>query len=233
MASFRSISTLALWTVIAGLLSLQGDSCAAGRDKPIYVLREPSYVKVYARDLEGEYIKIKDFFDRPLDPRDRYDKKVWKRKWLKGKKISKKQYVAFYTDSDLDGSGMLCLLPRSNKKATALAEKGLGNGDRIFITGRLMKHEIGDDDEPDLTFFMVDSIQRGHEEKKDEGTLTVSVGKERMQVPSTGKWAFKCPKCGKPAFTIRLHTLAGAFDLDITCPHQGCGAKYTYRFTRE
>ena len=233
MATLRSISTLALCAVIAGLLPFQSDSCAADRDKPIYVLREPGYVKVYAKDLEGDYIKIKDFFDRPLEPKDRYDKKVWKRDWMKDQRISKRQYVAFYTDSDLDGSGMLCLLPRSNKKAAALVEKDLKGKDRILITGRLMKHEIGDDDEPDMSFFIVDSIQRGHDEKVAEGKLYVSVGKERMQVPSTGKWAFKCPKCGKAAFTVRLHTLTGAFDLDITCPHQGCGAMYTYRFTME
>jgi len=221
--------------VIAGLLSFQDDSYGAGRDKPLYVLREPSYVKVYARDLEEDYIKIKDFFDRPLGGKEfrREDKKVWKRRWIKDKKIKERQYVAFYTDSDLDGSGMLCLLPRSNKKAAALVTKGLEGKERIFITGRLMKHEIGDDDEPDLTFFMVDTIHRGHDEKKEDGKLYVSVGKERMQVPSTGKWAFKCPKCGKSSFSIRLHTLAGAFDLDMTCPHQGCGATYTYRFTTE
>ena len=144
----------------------------------------PSVVKISPRGYEGKYIKIKDYFGRALDEKkSRDDRWLWKRDWVRGQRMSSKNYLAFFTDRDDQGSNMLCYVPLSNKAAVELVQ-GLAEDDRILIKGQLKVHELGDKlNESDITHFIVDSIKLDHDEEEVETRLFVSVGKTRAQIP--------------------------------------------------
>jgi len=223
--------------------SLGGILCSlfAGQRPCLAAAKQQAYAPVKVVDLnlsptsyEGRYLKIKDYFHRALDSkRDRDDRRVWRRKWIRSQKMTSKQYVAFYTDRKL-GSGILCYVPRTDDRLVKLVQGGLARGEPILLQGRYMRYEFGlGADEPDLGHFMVDAIYRGHDDSALGRKLYVAAGKQRQPIPRTGKYEFPCPKCGKKAFTIRLHGLVASFDLTVKCPHPNCGKETIYRFTME
>lgn len=215
---------------VALLLAFGSCLYAAGSDERLYVERKPVDIKVGPRTLVGQHMKIKDYFGRALDPKDKDDKKLWRRQWVKDQKIRPRQYLVFFTDSDRLGSAMLCYVPRSDKAAVDLIEERLQEKDPIVLTGQLMARELGDGDEPDITHFMVASVQRGH---GDARAFYVATDKGRKPITRAGEYEFACPMCGKKSFSLRFHEPMGSFDLTITCPHPNCGCVQTYRFTME
>lgn len=223
--------------VLGGILC----SLPAGQRPCLAAAKRQAYAPVKLVDLklspssyEGRYMKVKDYFNRALDDKkDKDDRRVWKRKWLRSQKMTSKQYVAFYTDREL-GSGMLCYVPLTDERLVKLVQGGLTRGEPILLQGRYMEREFGRDaDEPDLSHFMVDAIYRGHDDADLGRKLYVAVGKQRQPIPRTGKYEFPCPKCSKKAFAIRFHGLTASFDLTVKCPHPACGQETIYRFTME
>lgn len=227
---FKRHRCLAALAAVASVLAFCPAVDAARAPELLYIEKKPVDIKVEPQAFEGKHMKIKDYFGRPLDPKDRDDKKLWRRRWVKDQKIRQKQYLAFFTESDRVGSAMLCYVPRSDKRAVDLVQNQLAKDEPIVLKGRLMAREIGDHGEPDITHFMVASLQRGHEEQR---VFFVSTSKGRKEIKRAGEYEFSCPKCGKKLFSVRFHELMGSFDLAVTCPHDKCGGTYTYRFTME
>ncbi len=205
---------------------------AAPATKPYYLEVAPTDLKVQPSSYEKKYVKVKDYFGRLLDMKDKADRRLWRRDWAKRNKVTNKTYFAFFTQGEGEGSNMLCYIPLSNKAAIQLVQSGLAEGQPILIKGQVKEHELGERvTDPDITYFMLDEIHLNHDEIKQATQLFVSVGKNRTAIKKPGAFDLYCPKCEKPICTIRFHKLDAMFDLKFKCPN--CGTGVTYRFSNE
>ena len=224
------VALLAAWAA-----PLVTQAARGGDADKLYREVRASQIKVSPSQFVGKDIAIRDYFERLMDKKDRYDRKALRKGWAKKEKIKFDQYVIFYTDRyDNLGSGMRCYLRRSDKTKDMvdMVTTQLKKDDPILLKGKVMEFELGKNaGDPDVTHFMVDEISLGHKEHVKAKKIVVTMGKQRVEIDRARKFDFRCPVCKKHIFYIRWHELDAHFDLEIKCPH--CESKITYHFTTE
>ncbi len=217
--------------LVAAAAAVCWSAAQASDAKPYYREVPPTLLKTAPQNYEGHYVKVKDYFGRLLDMKERADRRIWRREWPKTEHISPKTHFPFFTQEDGPGSNMLCLIPLKNKDALKVVRDGLPEGQPIYLYGKVAKYEIGERQrDPDITYFFVDKLRLEHDEVQAPEKLTVSVGKTKATISRPGEYKLFCPFCRKQVCTVTFHKLTADFELKIKCSNPKCKRMVNFRF---